>query len=510
MSGKTFSWIIAEEFKNKFTPDQLAACIAKNNTSPDIEFFRSGNSRTQALRFHQAWQTAQALQSRNINFRRPIALGLRKQFGYMREACLAVEIIPGSIPLKDYIDRFGPRPSGLKLPEGRDLTDLFIGFSAQLRAACVLPVDFNLGDVLLRATEDGSPALHLADAGRLAPKRATAGRNRIDSLLMLDAVLWGKAPSRHQLLFARMYQRSFSRWLRALGLRCIDLASELRFFSLAAPDRPSTRCFRSGDLQGCLWRGPCENALVKMLENPDSLFSRPDAVILKNSATTTALLVQLPELPFPIYLKRYNSKGRLFGLKYLLRRSRARRAWSLAQKIEGRNTASPEVLAFADCRRFGLLKAAYLITRGIARPESLDEYIEKNFPRWGTQKKNMFVQRVAAMLRAVHALGLVHGDLKAKNILAAPEGEHEKLWLIDLDAARLRKHPALDECRSDIARLNCSFLNTSRISRTQRLRFLQAYVQDEGELRQAWRSIWQHTEKKLRKAGRAFTGCTPL
>ncbi len=506
MSGKSFSWVIAEEFKNKFTPDQLDAGIAQKNTSADIAFSRSGNSRAMAGRVQITWSLARDLQARNIALQRPIALGLSRRFGCLREACLAVEIIPGAIPLKGYIDRYGPRPGGLLLPDGRDLIDLFIDFSSRLRKTCILPPDFHLGDVLIRAAADGSPALYLADAARLTPKRSTSGRTRVDSLLMLDAVLWGKAPSRQQLFFARLYLYRMSQWLQSFHRRAGDLVQELRFFSSCPPDGQITCCFRTGALQGCVQSGQYENTLLKLLENPAALFSRSDAAVLKNSPTTTALLLQIPELPFPIFVKRYNSKGRLFGLKYLLRRSRARRAWCLARQLEGLPVPTPEVLGFVEQRRFGFLQAAYLITCGLVHTEILDVYIEKHFAQWNMKTKNLFIQQVAAMLRDAHGRGLLHGDLKAKNILVASDGETEKLWLIDLDAARLRKQPGLAECCDDLARLNCSFLNTARISRPQRLLFLKTYVQDkQPALREAWQTILKLSSRKLRKSGRSFS-----
>lgn len=504
MPGPLLSWRIAAEFTGAFTPDRLSRHESPESPAPDFEMLCSGRSRSRAERLQAAWLLARDLQARGIALRRPIGLGIARRFGRLRQACLAVEIIPGAVALDDCISRWGPRPDSLRLPEGRDLTDLFMDFSARLQKACLLPPDFHMGDVLLRPAADGSPELLVADATRLAPKPSASGRSRPDSHRLLDAALWGNAPQQHLLLYARSYLQRLVRLCRAAVQKSADLARELRFFPLRLPDGRPFCSFRCGGLRGCVLRGPYEETLFGMLQNPEGLFARPDAVVLKDSPTTTAMLVPGPAGPLSV--KRYNPKGRLFGLKYLLRRSRARRAWRLARCLDGAQAPTPDVLGYAEQRRFGLLQAAYLVTAGLSGPERLDDYIERCFENWSMREKALFVLKVAELLRAAHGRGLVHGDLKAANILVAPGGPGGKLWLIDLDAARLRKPAHFEACCRDLARLNCSFLDTRRLSRTHRLRFLKAYLQDRpAALRQAWRTVQGLSVRKLRSSGRSFS-----
>ena len=102
---------------------------------------------------------------------------------------------------------------------------------------------------------------------------------------------------------------------------------------------------------------------------------------------------------------------------------------------------------------------------------------------------------------------MVHGDLKAKNILiAADDKGNEKIWFIDLDATRLRATASLAERCRDLARLNCSFLNTAMVSRTQRHFFLKCYMEDDLQagLQEAWSMVLELSWRKLLKAKRAF------
>ncbi len=239
MSGKPPTWILADDFKNQFTSSALSALIARDGTpaagTADMEVRSSSGFRARACadRFLKYWETARAVQARGIALRRPIAIGCRKSMGFIRAAYLVIETIPGSMPLKDFLDRHGPRPESLNLPANTDLIDIFAAFAAQLRKVCILSTSFHLGDVLIRIAPDGSPCLYLADVDKLELKRPGAGRRRIDNLRMLDAVLWGRAPSRAQLLFMRMYLRRLADWretLLRLGRRLADMPEELRFF----------------------------------------------------------------------------------------------------------------------------------------------------------------------------------------------------------------------------------------------------------------------------------------
>ena len=517
MSGKQLNWILADDFKNLVTPSVLSALIACDGTpvagTADMEV-RSGlglGAGACADRFLKYWETARAVQAGGIALRRPIAIGCRKGMGFIRAAYLVVETIPGSMPLKDFLDRHGPRPCSLTLPDNTDLIDLFSGFAAQLRKVCILSTSFHLGDVLIRVASDGSPCLYLAAIDKLELKRPGAGRRRIDNLRMLDAVLWGRAPSRAQLLFMRMYLRRLAEWRETLlrtGRRLAAMPQELRFFPCRSGQDADMRELVMPGQRGCMRRGEHEEALLKLLESPDELFNHHDAVILKNSPTTSALLLQTPELPWPVYIKRYNPKGCFFAVRYMLRRSRAQRAWQMARDLRARHVPTAEPLAFLERRQCGFLQASYLVTQALAGADSLDRYVEKYFTAWSIAEKRSFLGRLAGLLKAAHGQGMVHGDLKAKNILVAADSRAgEQFWFIDLDAARLRTAAPFSERCRDLARLNCSFLNTVLVSRTQRLVFLQRYFEGTPKvgLRNAWKTVREFSWRKLLKSGRKFS-----
>ena len=100
----------------------------------------------------------------------------------------------------------------------------------------------------------------------------------------------------------------------------------------------------------------------------------------------------------------------------------------------------------------------------------------------------------------------MHCDLKATNILV-DAGDKINIYFIDLDAIKVSDSLLSAQRAKDLARLNCSFLDTSFLSRSYRLYFLKSYIGrvKRKELKKTWDSVMLFTERKLEKSKREFT-----
>jgi len=78
--------------------------------------------------------------------------------------------------------------------------------------------------------------------------------------------------------------------------------------------------------------------------------------------------------------------------------------------------------------------------------------------------------------------------------------------LTDLDAIKVSDSILAAEIAKDLARLNCSFLDTSFLPRGPRLYFLRSYLGQvkRKELKKIWDSVMFFTELKLKKSKREF------
>lgn len=108
-------------------------------------------------------------------------------------------------------------------------------------------------------------------------------------------------------------------------------------------------------------------------------------------------------------------------------RTRCFAEFRLLQGLRARGLPVPEPVA-VRYRRRALWYSADLITRRIARAETLAERLTVN--GIGTE----LAEEVGALVARFHREGVWHADLNAHNILIAPNG----LFLIDFDRGRLR------------------------------------------------------------------------
>ncbi|MCC5796458.1 MAG: hypothetical protein JJU48_03935 [Methylophaga sp.] len=182
--------------------------------------------------------------------------------------------------------------------------------------------------------------------------------------------------------------------------------------------------YRLTPWQQAAWRkGAIEPLQIEQLE---SAMQTGQPLKLGNSATV--MLCQLAGQPRVI--KRYNMKTFGHWLRRCWRPSRAQVSWLNANLLEYAGIRTPAPLGFVEQRWLGLRHRAYFVCSHVEGRALLDlTDVELAEPDLLAQLKELF-----SKLRQHR---LVHGDMKANNLLVDANGQ---LWLIDLDA--LRQMPA--------------------------------------------------------------------
>ena len=167
-------------------------------------------------------------------------------------------------------------------------------------------------------------------------------------------------------------------------------------------------------------------------------------------------------------------------------------------------------VAFLEQRKGRLLIKSFFITQKIDQSLPLISLFQKgttNSPDEISKIRNELLQQGAHILSRMHERGVCHGDLKASNILVRKKaGQKEKLYLVDLDSARVKKNITEEDKMRDLARLNASLLDTRAISTPDRLRLLQYYLRQTGDQKaeEYRKMILERTQNKLKKTGRKF------
>jgi tRNA A-37 threonylcarbamoyl transferase component Bud32 len=167
-------------------------------------------------------------------------------------------------------------------------------------------------------------------------------------------------------------------------------------------------------------------ALRALLADPDR-FLKSGAPLLKDGNTSSVGVATVEGQRFLV--KRDNVKGFWHGVKRALRDTRAARSWRNAHlmRLRGVPTAAP--VALLERRRGPVRGVAYFVSECVEGPDCRTYFGSRAVPM---AEKRAAAPKVAALVRALGAARLSHGDLKATNILLSATGP----LLVDIDAVR--------------------------------------------------------------------------
>ena len=168
------------------------------------------------------------------------------------------------------------------------------------------------------------------------------------------------------------------------------------------------------------------------------------------------------------YLKRHFPTGFFAALKKLLSLSPEPTAFDEFENIIAFHRAGlPTVAPIAAGRRRG---ASFLVTEALDGCVRLEDYLGQT--KLAAAARAELICRVADLIQKMHAAGFNHRDLYLCHILSDGRGN---LYIVDLHRVQLRPAVPGRWRVKDIAALNYS-APAGIISRTDRLRFLKAYL----------------------------------
>jgi len=171
-------------------------------------------------------------------------------------------------------------------------------------------------------------------------------------------------------------------------------------------------------------------------------------------------------------------------LRQLVRPSKARKEYDHALAIAARGV--PTFVPLAVGESFGGVGpgASFLITRSLENTEPVGTFIESTLPQFpperGARVRQRLARELGKLVARMHLAGVAHQDFHAGNLLVQLAAEDRPaLFLIDLHALRVGEPLSWRTIRANLVMLNRWFV--LRASRTDRLRFWQAYWQAREE-----------------------------
>jgi hypothetical protein len=178
-------------------------------------------------------------------------------------------------------------------------------------------------------------------------------------------------------------------------------------------------------------------------------------------------------------------RGLRGALSDLFNGSRAERARMGAERLRAAGIPHPETLAIAERRRLGLVAESFLITRFIDGAEPLPVALHEL--RGDPRARRALAFAVGDAIGTLHAAGLDHSDLKHSNLLVMPD---RRVALLDLDSLARPRRPRWRRRVRALGQLEAFASDLYPwLPRTDRARFLSAYLRREPALREHRREL---------------------
>jgi tRNA A-37 threonylcarbamoyl transferase component Bud32 len=204
-----------------------------------------------------------------------------------------------------------------------------------------------------------------------------------------------------------------------------------------------------------LCRRDLDTELLELIKKtPDQLMSSGER--LKSGNTCTVQKIDWAGQA--LVVKRYNPKPLFYRVRHILHMSRAMLSWSNGIVMEQVGVATTEPLAVVEERQWGLLRRAYFLMEHF-EAVPIDRYLMDH--EADPERFEFALKKLKALFLRLKDLRIVHGDLKAKNLLI----DDLELRLIDTDGLRFLVNPKRFKrnFRSDFARFLSNWPEDSAI-----------------------------------------------
>ncbi len=238
------------------------------------------------------------------------------------------------------------------------------------------------------------------------------------------------------------------------------------------------------------WR----SLLTELVRSPADL---PEYSVLKYSEGAEVFRARLKwaEGAIEVVCKHTDIDGGLRGLLGRWRVPREKRDFDRGLELmnAGIGTAQPLALLESGGRR----RETRVVTAFLADAVDLDQValtlMSRLEPGRRRAVKDELIARVADLFARLWARGYYHRDLKASNILVTDWDESPRVWVVDLEGLRHRRVPDRRQQRQPLVRLAASLQGYAAVTRTDRARFLRAYL----DLAQNAGVMWKEQYREL-------------
>lgn len=177
-----------------------------------------------------------------------------------------------------------------------------------------------------------------------------------------------------------------------------------------------------------------------------------------------------------LYLKEYFYRSLWDVIKHFFRPSRAERAFKAAMMLEQNNFNSPEVITLGLLKKGPFCSKSFLLTRQLEQVKDIPGRLYEdndNLTGQGLSSKQLFIRSLGETIGRMHATGIVHGDLRPRNILAQQNANGWRFFLLDNERTKKCLHLPTKSRVRNLVQIN--MFGPEKVGRTDRMRFFESY-----------------------------------
>jgi tRNA A-37 threonylcarbamoyl transferase component Bud32 len=402
----------------------------------------------------------------------------------------------------------------------RQLVDRLAHLLAQVHRAGIDHDDLHIGNLLARV-ENGEIQLHVIDVPNVRLGRPLGWRRSQASLVMLASSFRYLATRAEKWRFWRTYLVSrpeFAQQDRKAAFRQMQsnlqryLASVYRSRDkrALASNRDYIRLRAAGTRANAV-QGVGAAQLQRFAADPHALIAANlhKPIKLARSSWLVEGEMEIDGRLVAVGYKRHQPVTWRRKLASRLVETRARRAWRAGHALLARGIATPRPLLMCETSN----RASYLATEWIVGAINLHHYcweLSILTPIARRQAVRAAAATLGALIGELHLWGFVHRDLKASNIIVAPQDSEIRAYLVDLDGLRQPWRCTERLVVRNLARLAVSFDGYDWIGRAAAVEFLRCYLRaarrPQADLPRIWRAVNKAAERlrrRMRRRGRA-------
>ena len=204
---------------------------------------------------------------------------------------------------------------------------------------------------------------------------------------------------------------------------------------------------------------------------------------VKSSQFATVIRFENPLTGEAFYYKEFHNRGLKDLLKSLVGLTRSKRAFTAGHQLLKFGFPTPEPVLRGFVRTFFFIRKNFIITRAVSGDRTY-EYFRHRYklplPPELLEEKRALIYKAGHEIGRLHRAGIFHGDLRVGNLIIEGYGPAAKIYFIDNEKTMHYGILSAGKRLKNLIQLN--MVRLPHISSTDRLRFMEAYLQENQEL----------------------------